>query len=230
MRFGTYRFNCRFLEPGVLPAYKGSTLRGLFGHSLKKVVCALRKIGCLDCLLSRNCVYTFFFEPGVQGGGGDDSHGLPRRANPYVIEPPLTLQREYEQGDVFSFNILLFGSANEYLPYLVYAIRCMGEIGLGKKQAGRRAAFRLEEVFLGDQPIYSMDDDALHIGDVDEITPDMFVRNCREEVTVRFMTPFRVKFKNSFSNDIPFHILIRAALRRISALEFQFGQGRPALD
>jgi hypothetical protein len=47
-----YHFRCRFETEGLLPPYKGSAFRGVFGHALKRVVCAVRQPECRDCLLT----------------------------------------------------------------------------------------------------------------------------------------------------------------------------------
>jgi len=46
MLLGEYQFHCRLSDDAVLPHYKGSTFRGVFGRALKRVVCALRKETC----------------------------------------------------------------------------------------------------------------------------------------------------------------------------------------
>jgi len=51
MLYGKYLFSSVFEDDAVLPYYKGSTFRGVFGHALKKVVCALRRQDCYGCLL-----------------------------------------------------------------------------------------------------------------------------------------------------------------------------------
>jgi CRISPR/Cas system endoribonuclease Cas6 (RAMP superfamily) len=43
-------------------------------------------------------------------------------------------------------------------------------------------------------------------------------------------TPLRIKFKNQYKADLPFHVLIRACLRRMSALLNAFGEGEPQID
>lgn len=47
---------------------------------------------------------------------------------------------------------------------------------------------------------------------------------------VRLETPLRLKHQNKFQNRLPFHLLIRTALRRISALEETYSAGEPDLD
>ncbi|MHB8092928.1 MAG: hypothetical protein ACYDH8_15215 [Syntrophales bacterium] len=62
MLLGRYCFSLTFNDDAALPEYKGSTFRGIFGHSLKKVVCALKHQECADCLLREKCVYSIVFE------------------------------------------------------------------------------------------------------------------------------------------------------------------------
>ena len=58
MLYGKYRFTCRLEDEAVMPPYKGSTFRGVFGHALKRVVCALKRQECDNCLLREKCLYT----------------------------------------------------------------------------------------------------------------------------------------------------------------------------
>lgn len=62
MLFGKYHFSCIFTGPASLPAFKGSTFRGVFGVALKKVVCALKHQECPACLLRGQCLYARIFE------------------------------------------------------------------------------------------------------------------------------------------------------------------------
>ena len=47
---------------------------------------------------------------------------------------------------------------------------------------------------------------------------------------VTLQTPLRLKQNNRLNLDLPFHVLIRACLRRIAALEEAYGGGEPNLD
>ena len=62
MLYGRYHFFCPLETEAILPPYKGSTFRGVFGHALKKVVCALKRQECPQCLLKEKCVYALVFE------------------------------------------------------------------------------------------------------------------------------------------------------------------------
>jgi hypothetical protein len=137
MLYGDYRLRCRFESEAHLPVYKGSTLRGVFGRALKRVVCALKRQECPTCLLRRECLYPLVFEPHLTVDDPDDPPtAIP--PHPFVIQPPLTEQTVYPRGSTFDFNLLLFGSVNSRLPYFVYAFDEIGKIGIGKKVKGKR--------------------------------------------------------------------------------------------
>ncbi len=89
VHFGRYDFSCVFEDDALLPEYKGSTFRGVFGYALKKVVCALRRQTCDDCLLRQTCVYAFVFEGVHDEGSAPERKRVAAPPNAYVIEPPL---------------------------------------------------------------------------------------------------------------------------------------------
>jgi len=219
MRLGNYQFTCRLAEEAILPAFKGSTLRGGLGHALKKTVCALRRRQCSDCLLVASCAYAFIWE------GGDDPG---RRPLPYLLIPPDDSRRSWRAGEYFNFNLILLGRANDYLPHLIYAVKEMGDSGLGKKSlsSGR---FDLEKITLGEEVIWE--------GDTLQSParlPDLVLQPAPAavipELRLVCLSPVRLKYANHLIGDLPFHLLIRAAMRRISSLEAAHGQGEPPLD
>ncbi len=232
MQTGQYRFICRFTDKALLPEYKGSTLRGVLGHSLKRVTCALRQQNCETCLLFAKCVYAQFFE--TQKSDASATLRMAAPPKPYVLQVPLTRQREFEAGQTLTFSILLFGQANEYLPYLVYAFKHLGELGIGKSLNGQRARFVLQEVWNGETNIYQTLDDQLGKAEC----PELRFQDLQHEATalsrieVEFLTPLRIKHENSFARErlLPFHLLVRALLRRVASLEEHFGLGEPNLD
>jgi hypothetical protein len=225
MRFGNYQFICRFESEGLLPGYKGSTFRGVFGHALKKVVCALRLQECSACILNAQCLYAQVFEtPDTQ-----NSRTLPP-PHPFVIEPPLSRQELYPPGSAFEFGLLLFGAVNEKIPYFIYAFDQVGKTGIGKRINGQAGTFHLIQVLYKDQVIYSDQDQTLRLPDrADELELSP-VFGKTDRIALSFETPLRFKYENRFVNQLPFHVLVRAMLRRAAILLEAFGPGKPDLD
>ena len=51
MRWARIEFHGSFPEGAALPTFKGSLLRGVLGHALKRTVCTVRVKVCEPCLL-----------------------------------------------------------------------------------------------------------------------------------------------------------------------------------
>jgi len=233
MRFGRYVFSCVFKDDAILPEYKGSTFRGLFGHALKKVVCALKREDCRDCLLRSRCVYALVFETTPPSAANAGKARIAAPPHPYVISPVATPQTRYRQGESFDFTLLLFGQANDYLPYFVYAFAQIGQAGVGKSIKGKRATFSLEKVIAGGEIAYSADCGKIVEG---QFAHELLLTDAPDEqrtadvLEINLLTPLRLKYDNHLEASLPFHILVRAALRRISSLMAAYGAGEPALD
>lgn len=231
MLIGAYRFHCRFTSPATLPEYKGSMLRGAFGHALKRVTCALRRKECSDCLLAATCVYSLVFETAKSGDDHPAKERIAALPHPYVLQPPLTNQHHFQPGEPFDFGLLLFGRANDFLPHIIYAFEQMGATGLRPDARTGPAQFSMESVRAHDAIVY---DGARKTLDRTLPLQNLLLGEPPSEpvstLTVRLLTPLRVKQANDLQDTLPFHLLIRAALRRISTLENAHGQGEPPLD
>jgi len=234
MLYGKYLFSSVFEDDALLPEYKGSTFRGVFGAALKKVVCALRRKECKDCLLRDKCVYSFVFETPSPESQPQRKKRIVSPPHPYVIEPPESQKTKYRKGESFDFALILFGKANDYLPYFVYAFEQMGKTGVGKKIDGKRAKFSLNRVTFNNTPVYSRDDNKIKANLFPrELTVEDFFSAedasvHRLEITLK--TPLRLKFQNKLEATLAFHVLTRAMLRRISSLSNYYGNGEPPLD
>lgn len=228
MLFGCYYFHTEFLSKAVLPPYKGSTIRGAFGVALRRVLCVLKHQECNDCPLNGTCVYAQVFE-NLHEAAPATGKGAP---HPFVIEPPPDEKTDYEPGDGMGFQLLLFGSSNEKLNYFVYAFEQMGRLGLGRSVGGKRGVFELKSVLVGSTNVFDLGDGTLTPPEPQTLSLDSLQVNTADvsRLTVKLITPLRLKFQNSFRDDLPFHVLIRAALRRISSLNSHFADGEPDLD
>lgn len=223
MEFGTYRFYCTLHQDAVLPPYKGSTFRGGFGLALKRTVCALKRQDCPSCLLRDSCLYARVFEV------KPPEHQYKRLAaapHPYLIKPPLEKDRHYPAGSSFDFELVLFGQFNQSLPYFIYAMKQLGEKGIGKGQA----RFSVDNVTSDEQVIFNKEQAQLSIP---QQLPMLTLKPSPAQpatVTLHLLTPLRLKHQGQLARTLDFQTLMRAVLRRVSALMSHYGEGEPSLD
>ena len=246
MNYGKYTFLCKFVNSAQLPYYKGSTFRGVFGIALKKIACTLKNSECGSCLLNTHCIYALVFETDkvFPASKASKTTAVP---HPFVIEPPLTEKTSFNAGDSFEFSILLFGEINKKISYFIYALNEMGIIGVGKKINHNRGRFELETVSCDKNIIYKASEqkislknsNSLNFEDLRDLPdlpgllnlPDVPGKlQDNSSLSLILETPLRLKFKNRLSADLPFHILVRAMLRRVSSLLESYGQGEPDID
>ena len=243
MLYGKYQFTCRLDDEAMLTLYKGSTFRGVFGHALKRVVCALKRQACETCILKERCLYVRVFETPLALSVPPGSRvSVP--PHPFVIEAPEREQTDFKKGEALECRLLLFGEVNNNLPHFVYAFEQMGKIGIGKRVNGSRGRFVLQEVTTGNKTVYSDTDRKLNLSvpvkeltlsDAAGLSPGRRMAAGDEKgrelkIRVRLETPLRLKFENEIQADLPFHVLARGMLRRMSSLCNTWGQGEPELD
>jgi len=217
-----YRFKIQALDEIILPAFKGSAFRGGFGHHLRKCVCIQKQSNCLRCILNERCAYTYLFESFAlrEAGIFKNRDEIPR---PFVIEPPSGTKTRYFPGETMEFNLILFGKAKEFFPYVVFAFFNFGRAGIGRN----RGRFKIKEVrdYLN-RVVF--DGDRLQNYDT-RIYLDFYSR-FRRKISLLFFTPARIKYRGHYVNKPEFHIIIKALLRRISTILTFYHNIEPEFD
>ncbi len=118
LEFTKYCFTLEAIDNITLPAYKGSTFHGGFGHALMKI---------------SPIWYRYFLETGL-GKKGD----WPK---PFVILPPLDELQNYSKGHQFQCDLTLFGEATQHHAIAQAAIEYLGlQMGLGYEQGKYKVA------------------------------------------------------------------------------------------
>lgn len=232
MIFGRYRFIIRLKDDAILPYYKGSTFRGVLGHALKRVVCALQRQECSTCLLRTNCTYALVFETAHAVALPDGSR-VSSAPPPMVLQPPGTTCHEFKKGETLECTLLLFGQINRNLPYFIYAFEQMGRIGIGRSVNGRRSQFVLESVTSEDRSLtfYSRDNPAITLPE--EVLNLIIGEKCENpgsRITMEIHTPLRIIARQAPVARLPFPLLMRTMLRRVTSLLNVYGEGEPDLD
>lgn len=232
MRFGKYHFKCRFVDPAFLPPYKGSTFRGVFGHALKRIVCVLKTQSCPQCPLKQSCLYTQVFESALEGNSYSEK--TLTSVSPYVIQPPLDTKEGYLAGEDFDFDLLLFGPVNEKFAHFLYSFIEIGKCGIGSKRWETSGCFEVVSVHEGEHLIYSEGSQVVNRSSLGQdiiCSCDEFVETkcLSNKLTITLRTPLRIKSDNRLQEKLPFHVLMRAVLRRISSLWASHAGGEPIL-
>lgn len=242
LNLARYEFRLRACSPCALPAFLGSTLRGAFGHALKKISCSVAHEDCTRCWLTEACTYPLIFEGTLRQAARARRDTPP---HPYVFRPPLlhlddqitarnkadnyntsgTIERHLKTGEQLSFEILLLGEAAARFPYVILAVRTMAENGLGFA----RAPFELDAAYsiAPDGTRNTVFDGAHHQSGFPVPTPATltdFVAARFDEASIddclklRLLTPLRLRVEGEISHDLSFELLLRNVMRRLHLL------------
>jgi CRISPR-associated endoribonuclease Cas6 len=230
--FYVYRFNLIALEQIELTRFnKGITLRGAFGTVFRSIVCHHRNSQCSSCKLNFSCPYSFIFSPIVSPEAKRLrlNHDIPRS---FVFKPPQDDKQIYEAGDRFSFEFVVVGNAQKYLPYFIVTFDELGRQGIGV----RRGRYRIEKIEALDEglvwePVLVRDawamplpERPLTISDVFDNTTSSF-----NKIQVKFLTPVLLKNNGKWSK--PYFSPMAKRLRdRISALSYFYCDKIPEMD
>ena len=217
-----FTFELEARQSLILPPYKGSALRGGFGMAFKKTCCAIQNQECANCQLNQSCAYAYIFET-PSSASVDAKYHSPALPHPFIIEPPLTDQTQFEPGETLRFGLVLIGKSIQYLPYFIFAFHQLGEMGLGKG----RGKYCLKAVYAPDTATHSTariydDQTQTMSGNFKILELEDVLNTCgtlySSEIQLQFLTPTRIVDKSKLSNQLNFSLFIRTLLRRISLL------------
>ncbi|MFQ6098807.1 MAG: CRISPR system precrRNA processing endoribonuclease RAMP protein Cas6 [Armatimonadota bacterium] len=223
LRLARLRFVLAAREDAVLPSRLGSTLRGGFGSSLKRLACSNPTAKtCRVCIVREQCSYAYLFETAPPGSSEvlRLNESVPR---PFVIEPPPRVPSMLPEGERLAFDVCLVGRGMNHLPFFVLAFQHLGDAGIGP----RRARFSLLEVT---RPA-AEDDESARVydaasGSLKRIEPTLTWSDVAAEAqglptdgcTLQFLSATRLKHAGEFVRRPDFHVLVRGLLRRLSSL------------
>jgi CRISPR-associated endoribonuclease Cas6 len=221
--FAHYRFHFSPREPLEMPMFgKGSTIRGGFGTTFRRLVCIDLRLDCTVCELRYTCPYTRVFNPFVP----PDAERLSKNQNlprPFVIKPPLETKTHYLPGEPLIFDFVVVGEAINYLPYFIVAFRELGEGGFGLNRA--RCTFSAIEA-LGPSGEVS----AVYDGKEGTVRPPQTNLSWEtimaratsfsglRELTIHFLTPTTLKAEGELVTVPQFHHLLKRLRDRANAL------------
>lgn len=214
-----YLFDFIVREPIRFPEYAGSSIRGAFGHALRRTACMTHQADCKHCPLYRSCAYTAVFEtPPPETHELQNFSQIP---NAYVIEPPHWGSRTFESGEHLIFSLVLYGRARLHLALVIYALQraFARDVGHGKADLVSVTLSKNENEQL---LVYTPEERCVRNHENDTVLP---IPN-PSPLTLKIETPLRLQ-----QNGVPLgperisaHALLMTLLRRIALLEeFQNG-------
>lgn len=218
----------------ILPRYKGSTFRGGFGSTFRRLVCsAADQTDCKACTARESCPYALVFES-APPPGSEVLRNLESIPRPFVLEPPLEEKTDYAPGELLTFTLILFGKAAMLLPYFIVTLDEFGRRGIG---VGRRS-FMVDRIIAvnplsGQRAIvYSQADRVVRPRELNVTARDVWSCTERElhgsggatKIRITYLTPTRIHYEGQPTRSPEFHTVIRSLLRRISSLCY-FYQG-----
>jgi hypothetical protein len=222
LRFARYRIRLRALEPLRLPAWKGSTLRGAFGHAFRRLACAGGRL-CPPCQVPDRCPYHYVFEtaPPPDAPALRKLTDIPR---PFVLEPPEDGGQVYAPGASLALGLVLIGRGIEFLPHFIVTLRELGEQGLGYRR-GRLGELEATAPNGAGPPVqvYSERDRLVRSHD-STVTLEDILRECQRlppntgRLTLRFCTPTTLRREGRLVERPEMGTLVRNLIHRITAL------------
>jgi hypothetical protein len=127
-------------------------------------------------------------------------------------------------------SVFRVGEAIEFLPFFVFAVLEAGQVGLGSRideRRGRCEAQTIESLNGWDDPqptvIYTAADEILTDTSV-IVSAAQLCQPLPEagRCSLRFLTPTRLRLKGQLSDQLPFDVLLRALMRRVSAMAYYY--------
>ena len=216
-----YRFHIVAIDPLILPAFKGSTLRGALGYALQQTVCRQESSDCQSCSQKLSCLYTQVFNTPTLGMVPDKPK-LRDAPRPFVLRPTLENTSFYPPGAMLYFEIVLF--IDGLLHTFIQAVNRMGQNGVGCNQA----RFWLREVsdnIADHKTVYHHQQPEIASG-----TPlrfaDIVEPGPGDRFSLYLLTPLRMIAANAPRHTLDFAIIVRNLWRRLKLLNAFYGDDR----
>lgn len=224
IRLSRYKFTLLPQNEMNLRHYLGSTIRGGFGSSFKKIVCCSHEKVCDYCLLKDRCIYSYIFETSPQEGSEKLSNikNIPR---PYIIEPPtFDSAALYSPERPLRFYLTLIGRAIEYFPYFIVAFQELGRFGLGKG----KYKFTVDRVDIQNTPGEKLEQIYFPTGKVLNTRYVYSLEDAKNQLEgkdynllkIKFSSPVRLQANKQLINKPEFRAFFGSLIRRLSSLSY----------
>lgn len=133
------RFTVEATTPIEMGEFKGSALRGAWTGYMRRSYCGAPPAARTDPMHEAICPVCYL----TSRDTGSESR------RPFALQPPSSRQPRYDVGERFNFGFTLFGNAHALFPYILLAVREVGEsYGIGRRLGadGERGRYQLCQV------------------------------------------------------------------------------------
>lgn len=212
------RFHWQIVTRLTLPDYAGSTLRGVFGHALKRQNCLTGAHTCQGCSVIKQCPYPAIFEPQA----GSQSIQKPPQVIKFSIESNFHTHKQnhsYQPGEHYCFDMVLMTSdIIKQLPLIIAAWKNAFTRGVGPG-SGQAQLFCIEQQHTNAEyrPYYSAVDGSKQTIQHKLIIPEY---TQPDDITIQWLTPLRIQHKGQLikAKQLTPAIFLRHLIRRVSFL------------
>lgn len=234
------RITLEAMEPILLDAYPGSSLRGALYEALLRRFCMNPEAKtCTECPLNATCPVAALVAPlRDENPRGRD---IPR---PFVLAPSLshmnamapsanTAFLALTPGQPYSFDLCLIGHAATLFPYIAMSMSTVEVIGIGRRQNGKRGRPQVLSIealdpFSGEtQPLYRRGEAKVAAPTL-AVTPERIAERAAslstERLTLRFLSPTRLIAEGQLMRRPDPRTLVLRLLERLDALEREYGE------
>lgn len=197
-------FSVEALTKTILPEWKGSTIRGALGESLKKKYCLYpERKNCYKCKNGDICPYGYLYETQPKKSSEKFS-AYKQVTKPIAIEPPLENKTLFEPKEKITFKINFFGKAQKYIPEIENALTETTHIGRFRNRGYGQIKYSGKK------------------------TKKIILEKPKENYSkaqLNFLTPTQLVFKNAVIADFTFSQIIKNISRKHSAITY-FHEGK----
>ena len=213
VRYVKLHFTLQIVEDTSLPIYKASAIRGGIGDMLLRSSC-IRNRECEECDFETECIVRRIMYPQMEIQpefmSGGESIGFVTECEDY--------REELQQGDIFAFNLILFGKTIVYFSQILNAVYALGMTGIGKE----KARFQIVSVTNTKKKVILKDNDVLMENyQVEKISDYVKFRRqslTQERIEIKFQTPLTLKYHGKELKQFDIEAVYEAACRRLYSL------------
>ena len=202
------------VEQMKLGAYPAMTLRGGLGYALRNVICQC------ETPHDVHCAYSKLYE--ACEGQVVDGEYIPY-SRPFIIRTGENTKFLYKKNETYTFELLLFGEAIDYLNSFIIALQKFGDSGIGKE----KDMFFVKEIASIDacnghvKMIYA-NKQLIGTPIYNALTLSPTVSQM-QQVRVQFTSPVRLKMGGDYVDHMDAVILIDNLCRRLNSLLYYHG-------